>query len=101
LLIDRRELLVSSKAPAALTIDQMPKGQRKMNLPVAKDQFKNIYEIWQIGPNSIQVVTANHRTIRISARGNIRSAAAPRYAVHYEEQVEIEPRRGQRLWVLG
>jgi len=70
-----------------------------MKLPITENEFKSINEIWDDGPNSIQVVTANHRTIRITARGNVRSGAVPKYVAHYEEQVEIEPRSGQRIWV--
>jgi hypothetical protein len=64
-----------------------------MTISVGQDQLKNIVEIWDAGPNTIQVVTASYRTIRISALGNIRSGTKPNYFAHYEEQVEIEPSR--------
>jgi hypothetical protein len=70
-----------------------------MTISVGEDQFKNIVEIWDAGPNTIQVITASYRTIRISALGNIRSGTKPNYFAHYEEQVEIEPKLGQRLRV--
>jgi len=70
-----------------------------MWLPIVEGELNNINEIWDDGPNSIQVVTANHRTIRITARGNIRSGAVPKYVAHYEEQVQIEPTGDQRIWV--
>jgi hypothetical protein len=68
-----------------------------MTISVGSDQFKNIVEIWESGPNTLHVVTASYRTIRISALGNIRSDTAPNYFAHYEEHVEIEPKPGQRL----
>ena len=70
-----------------------------MTISVRSDQFKNIVEIWDSGPNTLHVVTASYRTIRISALGNIRSGSAPNYFAHYEEHVEIESKPGQRLRV--
>ncbi|MGB6561350.1 MAG: hypothetical protein WBE69_01960 [Candidatus Binataceae bacterium] len=70
-----------------------------MTISVGQDQFKNIVEIWDAGPNTIQVITASYRTIRISALGNIRSGTKPNYFAHYEEQLEIEPKPDQRLRV--
>ena len=70
-----------------------------MTISVGSDQFKNIVEIWDSGPNTLHVVTASYRTIRVSALGNIRSGTAPNYFAHYEEHVEIEPKPGQRLRV--
>jgi hypothetical protein len=70
-----------------------------MTISVGQDQLKNIVEIWDAGANTIQVITASYRTIRISALGNIRSGTKPNYFAHYEEQVEIEPKPGQRLRV--
>ena len=50
-----------------------------MTISVGSDQFKNIVEIWDSGPNTLHVVTASYRTIRVSALGNIRSGTAPNY----------------------
>jgi len=63
-----------------------------MTISIGSDQFKNIVEIWDSGPNTLHVVTASYRTIRVSALGNIRSGTAPNYFAHYEEHVEIEPK---------
>ena len=52
----------------------MKEGE-EMPISVTKDLFKNIDEIWGMGPNTIKVVTAKHRTIRIIAGRNIRSGA--------------------------
>lgn len=38
-----------------------------MTISVGSDQFKNIVEIWESGPNTLHVVTASYRTIRIVA----------------------------------
>lgn len=47
-----------------------------MTISIGSDQFKNIVEIWGSGPNTLHVVTASYRTIRVSALGNIRSGTA-------------------------
>ena len=31
-----------------------------MTISVGQDQFKNIVEIWDAGPNTIQVITASY-----------------------------------------
>ena len=38
-----------------------------MPLSVPPDHLRNIIDIWHVGPNAIEVVTANHREVRITA----------------------------------
>ena len=72
-----------------LPAEHVARREKKMWLPIVEGELNNINEIWDDGPNSIQVVTANHRTIRITARGNIRSGSVPKYVAHYEEQSKL------------
>jgi len=56
-----------------------------MPISVAKGEFPNIGEIWEVSPSAVEVVTRNGRQVRITARRVVRGPAGTYYA-SYEER---------------
>jgi hypothetical protein len=73
-----------------------------MSFSVPEKSFSNITEIRQVGPNTIEVYTANDRRVRINACESVRGGVG-RYMATYDELLEIEPKAGTRLnvWCVG
>ena len=67
---------------------------------IEDDDFPSLLEIWGESDQVLIVLTADHRYVRVSARRNIRSGAAPSYFAYCEERQRIgDPDRGPEVWV--
>ena len=57
-------------------------------IDVDVSQYDGITEFWEVNSHTVEVITDDHRRIRLAAHRNMRSADD--YTAHWEELVEVE-----------
>lgn len=72
-----------------------------MPIRVAEDQLTNLTEIYALAENVVEVVTANHRTIRITAKQKVRGPLAPFWAAYDELVHTTIDGEACQVWVRG